>query len=535
MLQKWTVLSVSDARRDVVTRVARAVSEGDLWNPGARLVVAVSGGADSLCLLGALLDLREQGERHAPGELIVASLDHGLRGATGADDATWVAALAEELGLRCVTSAVDTKALARARHLSLEHAARLLRYHFLRDVARSAGAARICVAHTEDDQAETLLLHLLRGSGLTGLTGMRALSGDIARPLLSVTRAATEAYCVARGWAPREDATNASERYTRNRIRNSLMPMLATYNPQIRAALARTAASLAADADLLTSLREEAWSNAYVETETTANLVSLRLDALQSQPAALRVNMIRWAIAHLPHVEYDAVALELEARHFALVQRLIMDGATGATLTLPGGLRVTRDYKALRVSHDAARDTEAQEPEVVEAASQWELEIPGEVIAKALGWRVRAAISELPAGLEGELLPPQPDLAPIIHAGIGSPLPRGEWRAYIDADVAGTAHVTGTRLTVRAWRPGDRFRPLGMAHSKKLQDVFADAKVPRAARRSLPLVCAGESIVWVAGVRISDDCKLTEKTKRILILQAEPLTDANIGERQSHG
>jgi tRNA(Ile)-lysidine synthase len=521
MLQKWTVLSVSDARRDVVRQVARAVSEGGLWEPGARLIVAVSGGADSLCLLGAMLDLREQGAEQAPGELVVATLDHRLRGTAGADDATWVAALAEEFGLRCITSAVDTGALARARHLSVEQAARLLRYRFLRDAARNAGAARICVAHTQDDQAETLLLHLLRGSGLTGLSGMRALRGDITRPLLGVTRVQTEAYCAARGWTPREDTTNADVRYTRNRIRHSLMPILATYNPQIRAALARTADTLAADADLLVSLREEAWANTRLDTGTAANATALRLDMLQSQPAALRIYMIREAIAELTRTRNDDVAPVLETRHFALIQRLITDGATGATLTLPGGMRATRDYKALRIVYDAAEGVDAQTPNVAgaEETRQWELEIPGVAIANALGWKVRAVISDLPAGLEGELLPPQPDLAPIINAGIGAPLPRGEWRAYVDADLA------GTRLTVRAWRPGDRFRPLGMTHSKKLQDVFADAKVPRAARRTLPLVCAGDSIVWVVGVRVGDDCKLTEKTQRILILQAEPLSD----------
>lgn len=508
----------NDARRKVVAQVARAVAESDLWQPRAPLIVAVSGGADSLCLLGALLDLREVGDTRAPGELIVATLDHGLRGAAGAEDARWVAALAEALGLRCYSQSVDTRALAEEQHLSLEQAARRLRYAFLGAVARETNAARICVAHTQDDQAETLLLHLLRGSGLNGLSGMRPLNNDIARPLLGVTRARTEAYCKARGWLPREDASNLDERYTRNGIRHSLLPMLATYNPQIRSALARTAASLAEDADLLASVTGEAWDEAVRQSEP--GKVTLDLATLQAAHPALRVRLIQRAVAwewasdlspNLSDGRGEALS-DLEGRHIRLIQRLITTGTTGTTLELADGLRVTRDYDTLRFSREASAAAS-------QAAGEWRLDAPGVVVVDALGWRVRAAISELPAGLEGNLVPPPPDLAPIIHAGGVAPLPRGEWRVYLDAD------AVGSRLSVRAWRPGDRMRPLGMAHSKKLQDIFADAKVPRAIRRTLPVVCAGERIIWVVGVRVSDEHKLTETTKRILVLQAEPLDE----------
>ena len=206
-------------------------------------------------------------------------------------------ALAASLGLRCVTSQVDARALARERRLSLEDAARRLRYRFLRQVARDAGARRICVAHTQDDQAETVLLHLLRGSGLAGLTGMRPLHGDIARPLLTITRAQTEAYCAARGWEPREDETNRDERYLRNRVRLRLLPAMEAYNPQLRRALARMAATLADDEALLTSATNEAWAEVVVGE--SPGTVALELAALGEQPRALRRRLIRQAVERL--------------------------------------------------------------------------------------------------------------------------------------------------------------------------------------------------------------------------------------------
>jgi tRNA(Ile)-lysidine synthase len=524
---------MSEARRAVVDEVARAVVDEALWEPGATLVVAVSGGADSLCLLGALLDLRERRATRAPGDLVVATLDHGLRGAAGAEDARWVVALASGLGLRCMSGQVDARALAREERLSLEDAARRLRYRFLRQVARDTGATRICVAHTQDDQAETVLIHLLRGSGLAGLVGMRPLQGDIARPLLVISRAQTEAYCAAHGWEPRADETNRDERYLRNRVRWRLLPAMEAYNPRIRQTLARMAATLVDDEALLTAATDAAWTEVVVGE--APGRIALDLAALGEQPRALRRRLIRRAAERLtPHLVATSETLAaptLEARHVSLIERLATTSATGATLTLPGGLRATRSYTELRLSHTSRRQPARVRSETDGGAGRsWPLTPPGVVDAAELGWRVRAVVTETPPGLEGAILPEQPRLPPLSHAGTAAAVHRGEWRVYADAD------ATGERLSVRAWRPGDRFRPLGMAQTKKLQDVFADAKIPRELRRRLPLVCAGEGaserIVWVVGVRIGDEFKLTGETRRALVLQAEPIDrlDGSDGE-----
>lgn len=514
-----------DARDGALAGIARLITQIPLWGPGAPLVVAVSGGADSLCLLGALLDLRERRHPYAPGDLTVATFDHRLRGVEGEADIAWVAALAASLGLRCVAGVGDAHAFARERHLSLEDAARRLRYRFLRRVASEVNADRIAVAHTQDDQAETILLRLVRGAGLTGLAGMRPLRGDIARPLLTTTRAQTEAYCASRGWAPREDATNHDERFLRNRVRHRLLPVLESFNPRIRSALARMAGMLADDEEALDAATDQAWSQ--INAIQSPGKVTLDTASLSEQPRGLRRRLIRRAVAKLlateqPNEAGETPTTRLEEHHIALIERLAESGATGTTLQLPSGVRATRTYTALLLNlagnqGASSGDTPPGQERV------WPLVSPGMVEAADLGWRVRAVISEAPPGLEIGLLPPEPNLPPPGQAGAAGALPRGGWRAYADADVA------GARLSVRAWRAGDRFRPLGMAHVRKLQDVFTDAKIPRDLRRRLPLVCAGEGaderILWVAGLRIGDEFKLTSATRRTLVLQAEPVSD----------
>lgn len=515
---------------DAEEAVEHAVEVNALWPAGATVVVAVSGGADSLCLLGTLLALRSMTRSGTAiplvGDIVVATLDHGLRGAAGAADARWVRELAASLNLRCFSEQVDTRAWARARHLSLEDAARRLRYAFLRRVASEVGAARICLGHTLDDQAETVILRLLRGSGLDGLAGMRPLRGDLVRPLLGLTHAQAVAYCAARGWLPREDLTNRDERYLRNRVRRRLLPLLEAYNPNVRRTLARNAAFIADDLAALETVTDGVWA-VVVEREERDQVV-MRLSSLREQPLALRRRVLRRAaqrLAATSPAEDAAEANGLEARHITLIERFLAEGRTGGALTLPGGLRVALGYDTLRLARVA--DTAASSPDGAARAAEaaegvWRLPIPGAIDLPALGWRLAAALIATPPGLEGDALPPIPRAEPLTHAGGSAASHRAELRVYLDADC-----LASDALTVRAWRSGDRMRPLGMASAKKLQDIFSDAKVPRGARRRLPIVCSGERIVWAAGVRIADEVKLTATTRRILALQAEPLNTEN--------
>jgi tRNA(Ile)-lysidine synthase len=493
---------VEEPQIRVERAVAAAVRRHGMWTSGACVVVAVSGGADSLCLVGTLLALRAQGAACAPGEIVVAHLDHGLRGAEGREDAAWVEAFACEQGLRFVGDAADVAAQAKQERRSLEDAARLARYAFLRWVAAEVGAERICVGHTRDDQAETALLHFLRGAGLAGLAGMAPLNGDIARPLLVLTHADTLAYCAACGWQPREDRSNDDMRFLRNRVRRELLPILERYNPSLRETLARNAALIAQDERYLDELTTALYKDGPVERLGKA--IRLPLDWLRDQPLALRRRLLRRAANNLAGGE------DLEARHISQLDALLDGGRTGKSLTLPGGLQVVLEYTALTIIHSLANTQQ------IATAQEYALPVPGCVEVPEIGWRVRAWLVETPPGLESNALP---DLPSIGQAGTPADLGRAESRVYLDADIA------SDDLLVRTWRPGDRFRPLGMAHEKKLQDYFADAKVPRALRSRIPLVCNRSHLLWIGGQRIDDRARLTPATQRVLALQIEPLEE----------
>jgi tRNA(Ile)-lysidine synthase len=507
----------------VETAVRCAAERHTLWPAGACLVVGVSGGPDSLCLLGTLLALRARGWSVAPATLIVAHLDHGLRGGQGQQDAAWVRAFAAQLGLRCVTGATDVRRIARAERRSLEDAARTARYRFLREVACEAGAARICVGHTRDDQAETIIMHWLRGSGLAGLAGMAPLEGDIVRPLLAVSHGETVAYCAAQGWQPRVDPTNTDTAFLRNRIRHELLPSLEAYNPALRRILTANAALLAEDEHYLEASTDAAWAACLLED--TATCVTFALPALQAQPLALRHRLLRRVVARLTGHKYS-----LAAAHIAALDGLLAGGVTGARLDLPGQVRIGIAYgrvECVRASaHGQLAPATPAAPATVTTphdalSAALPLAVPGAVELPVVGWRVRAWRIERPAGLEAGDPTPPAALPPLVGAGTRADIGRAELRVYLDADAA------GEMLTVRTWRPGDRFQPLGMRQTKKLQDYFADAKVPRELRHRLPLVVGRSHILWIGGQRIDERVRLTLATRHILVLQLEPLAQSS--------
>lgn len=494
---------MSDIRRRVERAVARAAQREGLWEPGAPLVVAVSGGPDSLCLLGALVALRDAGHPAAPAALTVAHLDHGLRPESAAD-AAWVRDFAATLGVPAATERADVAWLARREKRSLEDAARTARYAFLRRVAADVGAAAIATGHTRNDQAETVILHWLRGAGLAGLSGMAARSGDVVRPLLGITREQTVAYCAAHGWEPLNDATNADPRFTRNRIRHELLPLLETFNAGIHDQLARNAAILRADNHYLETQTDAAWARLVA---VTADGVCLAREALREEPPALRYRLYQRAVERLAPGGGALEVRHLEARHIAAVDALLERRQIGASLHLPGGLSVRLDYNAL-VFEMAA-------PHAEPPAHEWELSVPGTLDLPELGWRLRAwRMEELP-GSERDDGPPE--VPPVTLADRSGELGRAESRVYLDASAAGDA------LPVRTWRPGDRIYPLGMRQVKKVQDLFSDAKVARELRHRLPLVFGREHLLWVAGVRVDDRARLTPATTDVLVLQLEPL------------
>ena len=309
----------------LVPRVRSVVEAAGLRN--ASLVVAVSGGADSLALLGSLTKLRDP----LGLTLTVAHLDHGLR-STSPDDARFVAEVARQYGVPCVVERVDVRGHQRRHRLSLEEAARKMRYAFLARTAEEAGAAAVALGHTADDQAETLLLHLVQGSGLPGLRGMAAVSrhrgpeeatATLVRPLLKVGREATEAACRAWGLTPRQDETNSLLDAPRNYLRLEALPRLAHLNPRVREALGRLAGAVALDLDYLESRVEDVWP------AVAAGDMALDRDALRALHPALQRHLLREAYRRA-----NGDLQGLSQRHLEAMVRLL-EGSTGVVLDLP--------------------------------------------------------------------------------------------------------------------------------------------------------------------------------------------------------
>ncbi len=448
----------------VVNRVAGALRDAGVA-PGARLVVAVSGGVDSMALLDALVRLQDRfGLR-----LQVAHVHHGLRGRAADRDAAFVVAEAARRGLSASVSRLNTA--ERPRGESIQVWARNARYLCLDAVAERGRASRIAVAHTLDDQAETVLLNLLRGTGPRGLAGIPPVRHRILRPLLGVSRAEVEAYAAVRRLAFRTDASNASALYRRNRIRHHLLPLLAEeYNPRIVASLASLAALMREDDEALTA---QAAPLVAEGAHHAGPSVSLPVAALRAAPPAVarRAFQVAFRLA-------SRGGHWLTRRHVEALRLLL---AREAVVRLPGGLTGRRSATEIRIG-----PPEDSTPGRVPKAVGSDGAAPGQVLLRPGVWtrwpwldcRLRVRPVSAPGNLRGR---------------------RDRWRALV------SPALLEAPLTLRSWRPGDRFRPLGMSGQKKLQDFFVDAKVPRYERERIPLLLSGERIAWVVGHRIAED------------------------------
>lgn len=441
----------------MLRRVFQTIRERGLFRDGARLVVGVSGGADSVALLHAL----HAGMRRHRLDLLVAHLHHGIRGRAADEDARFVQHLAWRLGLPCVVEYADVPDRSRRARESIEMAARAERQAFFASVCRAHRAGAVALAHTADDAAETFLLRLLRGSGIAGLGGLAAESQvgalRVVRPLIDVTRAEVEAFLRAHGLRWREDATNRDLSIPRNRVRRELIPMLeARYQPNIRRVLVRTAEALRADAELLEPVIRRAVARAANKQG------ALAIPVIRRAPSALRRHVIqRWLRAKgVPEPRIDAAAI-------ARVEALVDAGAGRADIA--SGLAARICGEALEVVSDRPDRALRIEP----------LPVPGVV------WWGESGLCVEAERWEGIIrAPPGPIGQPPAVATIR--LPRA-----------------GEQLTVRTPWPGARLAPTGMHGSVKLQDLFVNRRVPREARAAIPVVACGDEVVWVPGHRVA--------------------------------
>ena len=478
---------------DAVRRLHRSVAlmmEGAGLSPGGLLVLAVSGGPDSLALLHAFNHLREDLALRLHG----AHLDHGLRGGASVADAEFVAETCRELEIGFTVDRADVSSVSKERRLSMEEAAREVRFAFLAGVAKEQRADAIALGHTADDQAETVLMRILRGTGITGLRGMesrsrRVIAGAevvLLRPLLSVDRRTTEEYCRALELHPRRDESNQSPEMTRNRVRTELLPLMEQYNPAVRDALIRLSRSAAQDAAYIDAETDTVWRKV---AGRVPGGVALDKKALRESPPALQSSLLRRAV-----LEVKGDLRNIDLSHIDGMARLA-DGPAGRSLDLPGGIRFGVGYT------DVTLVLRGDAPESLPPLDgRHELAAPGET--ELPGWTVSARLLDGSASIELTGSDNTSDEA------IGR-----EHAAYLDFD------SLGGRLYVRSRIDGDRFQPLGMSYTKKLQDFMVDSKIPRARRDRIPLLVSPKGIAWVVGWRIAEWAKVRDRGGRRLELR----------------
>ena len=441
-------------------KIRKTIDSFGMIAAGDVIVAAVSGGSDSMALLFALWDLREF---YPDTGVIVSHVNHGLRGCESDEDAEFVGEATRRLGFVFECVRVDTEGFRKKRGLSLEDAARELRYGFFNDILAKHSAQKIATAHTLNDQAETVIMRFIRGSGSHGLGGIRPFRGNIIRPLINVTKPEAVEYLRSRGISWREDSTNSSDEFLRNRVRNELVPLLETYNPAVGQVLSRAASVCAAEADFISAEADKRFRKI---ARVMAEGVFGDTEKLLGEPQAIRLSVMRKSILA---VKGDLNSVS--AKHLFSIDEVLRSRGPSAEVDLPGDVVF---HSGHGVFFFARRENFRKFP-------------PTEI--KEYG---TLKISR--------------DLAVTVELTDDASLWAEEEVGYFAPE------KISFPLKLRSFSDGDRFIPLGMKGTRKLKEFFIDCKIPRFLRKKIPVFETRDGIIWAGGLRIDDRFK-ADKTK----------------------
>jgi len=449
---------------DILKKVNQTIKEHSMLRGGERVLVGLSGGPDSVSLLHILDELKQDWRL----SLHALYVDHGLRPEKTPQETEFCAGLAARLNVPFSVTKVDVKDLAARERLSIQEAARELRYLAFEERALQVEADRVATGHNADDQAETLLMRLLRGAGPRGLSGIPPVRGRFIRPLIRLERGEIERYLDDRGIGFIIDTSNLKQDYLRNRLRHEVVPVLKNYNPNLTGTLCRTA-------DIL---REE---NEYLEIAVTKALMRLI-----SRKTGESIELFLSPLEHMEKVILRRTLLRavedtrglrgIGLDHIEGIISLIRTGSSGSRIYLPGGIRVIKDYSTLVITSAAPRKL-----------GEHLLQVPGETVLKEAGLVLISSIA-------------------------ASPTATGDGKTEAAFDLG----MLRFPLKVRSRRAGDFFHPSGFGKRKKLQDYFVDEKVPRDLRDAVPLVLSGEDIIWVVGYRTDERYRVRPSSSRVL-------------------
>jgi tRNA(Ile)-lysidine synthase len=454
-----------------IGKVRATVERYGMLQEGDRVIVGVSGGVDSVVLLRALMILRDEYDLW----LVVAHLDHAIRGEESRREANFVRNLSRGLNIPFETAVADVPALAKRQRLTIQEAARQARYGFYEEVTEKYGGQKVALGQTADDQAETILMRVIRGTGLRGLKGIPPVrEAGYIRPLIETSREEVEQFAAREGLSFITDSSNIKDIYLRNKVRHDLIPHLEReYNPSIRAGLNRMASILSREDDYLDRKTEEAMATLIRGNGTE---LSLDIPGLKPFHEAIWFRVIQKMLAMV----LGGDLRRIKTVHLDGVFRLLAHEAPNKVLCLPQGIVAEKRYKELFIRR--GKPPAAFPLEYI-------LDVPGITVLEELGKKLATRVERITGK---------------------TPLDVGPKIAYLDDDKL--IHP----LTLRTFEEGDRFVPLGMKAPKKLKDFFIDSKVPKALRRRIPLLVSGDEIVWVVGYRIGEHFKITEGSKRAL-------------------
>ncbi len=455
----------------VLSTIRKTAGRHHMIESGDCVLVALSGGADSVCLLDALCKLRET----LKIKVAAAHLNHMIRGVEADSDEAYAAELCTRLGVPFYAERVNVPKLAEERGISEELAGRYARYDFFEKICSTGGYNKVATAHNKNDRAETVLMRVLRGTGIDGLCSIKYTRDNIIRPLLDVERADIEGYCRENSLDFCTDSTNLASEYTRNKVRNELLPMLEkSFNPSIIDSLCTLADNSAEDSEFLNGYASRLYARINSPMPKRKPTV-LDIKSLKMVGESIQTRLLRIAISEVMGSDYKAERTHIEAI------RGLLDKETGASATLPKNLTVSVKYGWLEFVKRADNQEECEDKPFC-----FEIEVEDEERLEAY---------DITFEVTNEISKPQKN------------------QMIIDYDA-----LCGRRLFVRNRRDGDRINIFKDGKTRKLKNYWIDKKVPREERGRIPLLCTEDEVIAIIGDRVAEKYKITDSTKRGLVI-----------------
>lgn len=462
-----------------LTRVFGDISKNKLLSNGDAVIVGLSGGADSVCLLRVLYEL----QRKLEIKITAVHINHGLRGMESDQDEAFVNELCKSWSIALKTFFADIKGLSRMSGISLEEAGRKARYETFNKVMEESGAECIAVAHNLEDQAETVMLNILRGTGLDGLCGMEIKQGRIIRPLLNISRNDIVKHLDSLSIPYRIDSSNSQNQYTRNRVRNILFPMLKDMfgiDPTMK--FVRLSSIVREDNRVLDDLSEDCYRNVLVID--TDDKIEICLGGLKNFPPAIIKRIIRLAWEKLYKSRKN-----LEQVHVEQIMELCLNARTGKKVILPKGFEASLSYDKLILSRQGLKSEHYS----------YTITVDGSTIVPEAHGTLNARIMDCEKAIK-------------CYGTLDSLKENSQIQLFCIEKLNG-------EISIRNRREGDRIRPYRGSGEKKLKDFFIDQKIPREKRENMPLVAQGNKILWIVGMRTSEDFRTNDCKSRVLVLE----------------